>query len=113
MTWTVKYLPEVHDDLVALDGSSVKRVEKVIKKSIINGSPDKLGKPLRKDLADCRRIRVGDIRIVYKIFKKEVQVLVIAVGMRRNNKIYDTAETRQPRQLSLAKTAVKKKAKRK
>lgn len=97
MVWDVKYLPEVHDDLASLDGASVKRVEKVINKKIINGSPDKLGKPLRKALADCCRYRVGDIRIVYKIFEKEVKVLVVAVGMRRDDEVYDTATARKPR----------------
>ncbi len=109
MAWDVKYLPEVHDDLASLDGASVKRVEKVIEKKIINGNPDKLGKPLRKELTDCRRFRVGDIRIVYKIFEKEVQVLVVAVGMRRDSKIYDTATAREPRELPMPKTATKKK----
>ena len=109
MVWDVKYLPEVHDDLASLDRASVKRVEKVIEKKIINGSPDKLGKPLRKELADCRRFRVGDIRIVYKIFKKEVQVLVVAVGMRRDGEVYDTATARESRELPTPKTATKKK----
>ena len=110
MVWDVKYLPEVHDDLASLDGASVKRVEKVIEKKIINGNPDKLGKPLRKELTDCRRFRVGDIRIVYKIFEKEVQVLVVAVGMRRDGEVYDTATAREPRELPMPKTATKKKA---
>ena len=113
MVWDVKYLPEVHDDLASLNGASVKRVEKVIEKKIINGDPDKLGKPLRKELADCRRYRVGDIRIVYKIFEKEVQVLVIAIGMRRDSEVYDTATTREPRELPVQKKTIKKKIVRK
>ncbi len=111
MLWTVEYLPEVHDDLASLDGASVRRVEKVIIKNIVNGSPDKLGKPLRKELANCRRLRVGDIRIVYKIFEKEIKVLVIAVGMRRDNEIYLTAKTRAAKELVTSKPTAKKKAK--
>jgi len=84
MTWNVKYLPEVHDDLASLDSTSVKRVERVIQERIIDGSPDKTGKPLRDELSSCRRIRVGDIRIVYKVYNKEIRVLVVAIGMRRN-----------------------------
>jgi len=110
MVWDVKYLPEVHDDLASLDGSSVKRVEKVIKKSIINGNPDKLGKALRKELAGCRRIRVGDIRIVYKVFEEEIQILVIAVGMRRDSAIYVEAKGREPKKLKAIKATIKKKA---
>jgi len=111
MLWTVEYLPEVHDDLASLDGASVRKVEKVIIKNIVNGSPDKLGKPLRKELANCRRLRVGDIRIVYKIFEQEIKVLVIAVGMRRDNEIHLTAKTRAAKELVSLKPTAKKKAK--
>lgn len=114
MVWNVKYLPEVHDDLSSLDGASVKRVKTVIENRIINGSPDKSGKPLRKNLASCRRIRVGDIRIIYKIFEKEIQVMVIAIGMRRNNAIYNLAYKRKAKLTidSGEEAATKKKVKR-
>ncbi|GLK88572.1 hypothetical protein GCM10017655_16340 [Pseudomonas turukhanskensis] len=36
--------------------------------------PDKIGKALRGPLAGCRRIRLGDIRIVYRINGTEIVV---------------------------------------
>ena len=110
MKWVVKYLPEIHDDLAALDATSVKRVEKVIEDRIINGSPDQSGKPLRYNLSGCRRIRTGDIRIVYKVFEKEIMVLVVAVGMRRNDEIYNAAKSRKPKGLTVSEAGAIKKA---
>lgn len=96
MKWTVNYLPEAVDDLDALSKPDARKALKVIGERIINGEPEKAGKPLRKELAGCRRIRTGDIRIVYKVIDDQVQVLIIAVGPRRNNEVYDEAEKRTP-----------------
>lgn len=96
MKWTVNYLPEALEDLDALGKPDARKALKVIEERIINGEPEKAGKPLRKELAGCRRIRTGDIRIVYKVFEDEVQVLIIAVGPRRNDEVYGEAEKRVP-----------------
>lgn len=96
MKWTVNYLPEAVADLDALGKPDARKAIKVISERIANGEPDKAGKPLRKELAGCRRIRTGDIRIVYKVIEDKVQVLIVAVGPRRNNEVYDEAEKRVP-----------------
>jgi mRNA interferase RelE/StbE len=51
---------------------------------IILNDPDS-GKALRDDLAELRSLRIGRLRIIYKVSKKEVQV--IAVGPR--SRIYE------------------------
>ena len=61
MVWDVEYLPEVYCDLKALGNSEARRILKVIEKRIAEGEPDKLGKPLRKTLAGCRRIRTSAV----------------------------------------------------
>jgi mRNA interferase RelE/StbE len=94
MTWTVDYHPEVQADLDDLGHAEARKALKAIDKRIKHGEPDKAGKPLRKDLAGCRRIRTGDIRIVYKVFEQEIQILIIAVGPRRNDEVYDAAGDR-------------------
>ncbi len=94
MPWTVQYRPEVEDDLRSLGRDTARRALNVIEKRIKNGEPDKSGKALRGDLAGCRRIRTGDIRIVYEVFHGEVRILVIAVGPRRNSEIYSHAKKR-------------------
>jgi len=67
MTWTVRYHPEVADDMRLLGSAEAARVMGVIEGRIRLGEPDKLGKPLTGDLAGCRRMRAGAIRIVYRV----------------------------------------------
>lgn len=92
--WKVIYHPEVEVDLEMLGYAEARRILKVIDERIIHGEPDKIGKPLSRDLAGCRRIRVGNTRIVYKIHKKEIEVYIIAVGIRREELIYQMAKKR-------------------
>ena len=94
MVWGVVYHPEVRDDLDQLGAAGANRILDVIEERIINGEPDKSGKPLRASLAGCRRIRAGDTRIVYRVDGKAIQVLIVAVGARRDKEVYDAAERR-------------------
>ncbi|MGH8428003.1 MAG: type II toxin-antitoxin system RelE family toxin [Gammaproteobacteria bacterium] len=88
MTWTVIYHPDVPDDLRRLGRAEAGRVVAAIDKRIRHGEPDKFGKLLRHDLAGCRRIRVGETRIVFRVDARAIEVLVIAVGPRRDDEIY-------------------------
>ncbi|EJL96621.1 hypothetical protein PMI18_04638 [Pseudomonas sp. GM102] len=56
MVWGVIYHPEVQKDLDLLGAVAANRILDVIEERIINGEPDKSGKPLRASLAGCRRI---------------------------------------------------------
>jgi mRNA interferase RelE/StbE len=94
MIWGVIYHPEVQKDLDLLGAVSANRILDVIEERIINGEPDKSGKPLRASLAGCRRIRAGDTRIVYRVNGKAIEVLIIAVGARRDAEVYDAAKRR-------------------
>ncbi len=94
MVWGVIYHPEVQGDLDQLGSAAANRVLDVIEERIINGEPDKSGKPLRASLAGCRRIRTGDTHIVYRVNGRAIQVLIVAVGVRRDEEVYDAAERR-------------------
>ena len=94
MVWGVIYHPEVQKDLDLLGAVAANRILDVIEERIINGEPDKSGKPLRASLAGCRRIRAGDTRIVYRVNGRAIQVLIVAVGARRDEEVYDAAERR-------------------
>ena len=91
MPWEVLYHPEVEHDLRSLGCAEAKTILKVINERIANGEPDKLGKALSGELAGCRRIRAGQTRIIYRVDGTRIEVLVIAVGMRRDNEIHDVA----------------------
>ncbi len=49
-----------------------------------DADPRRFGKGLKADLAGLWRYRVGDYRILCQIKDKELLVLVVAVGHRRN-----------------------------
>jgi mRNA interferase RelE/StbE len=92
--WKVIYHKEVEYDLEILGYAEARRILKAIDERIIKGEPHKIGKALSGDLAGCRRIRVGNPRIVYRINKKEIEVFIIAVGMRKDDLIYKMAKKR-------------------
>lgn len=94
MTWRVIYHPDVQQDLTRLGSTAATRILDVIEARIRDGEPDKLGKPLRGTLAGCRRIRTGNTRIVYKVDGEAIQVLIVAVGARRDEEVYKLADRR-------------------
>lgn len=93
MKWSVRFHPGVEQDLKQLGKTEARRVLAVIRERIAEGEPDKIGKLLRGALAGYRRIRTGDVRIVYRIDGSEI-VLVLCVGARRDDEVYISATRR-------------------
>lgn len=93
-SWTVFYHPEVKDDFRRLGRTEARTIQQVIDARLARGEPDKAGKPLSGDLSGFRRLRTGQTRIVYKVEGKRIEVLVIAVGLRRDDEVYVKAQRR-------------------
>ncbi len=51
-------------------------------------------KPLRGDLVGLRRIREGDVRVIYAVTTDVV--VILAIDMRRDNEAYDLVKKRLP-----------------
>src|SRR5579884_2375097 len=67
---------EVWKDIESLD----KRQQNVVAKAIetrLGNEPERYGKPLRGSLKGYWKLRVGDVRVVFKIVKNEVYILGI------------------------------------
>ncbi|MDO8959329.1 MAG: type II toxin-antitoxin system RelE/ParE family toxin [Rhodocyclaceae bacterium] len=94
MTWRVIYHDAVAVDLRAIGQAEARVVLNVITQRIQNGEPDKLGKALAGRLAGYRRIRTGSTRIVYRVNTGAVEILIVAVGQRRDAEAYAAAEQR-------------------
>jgi mRNA interferase RelE/StbE len=94
MVWAIHYHPEVQNDFRKLGRVEAGNIQAVIDARLANGEPDKSGKPLHGALAGYRRMRTGDTRIVYRVDKGKIEVLIIAVGMRRDDEVYEKAEKR-------------------
>ena len=88
MTWKVTYHQEVAEDLEALGPYQAGRIMNVIDARLYRGEPDKVGKPLGGDVAGCRRLRVGALRVVYRVESRKREALILAVGPRRQEEVY-------------------------
>lgn len=94
MRWAVIYHHGVEEDLESIGPSSAKRVVRAIDEKLTR-QPMKFGSPLSGGLADFRKLRVGDYRVVYQVQEKTVLVYVLAVGPRRDKEIYRLALKRK------------------
>ena len=94
MSWSVIYHPDVAIDLRAIGQAEARIILGVVTKRIKFGEPDKLGKALTGRLAGYRRIRTGSTRIVYRVNAQAIEVLIVAIGQRRDAEVYADAEKR-------------------
>lgn len=94
MNWTLVYHPAVEDDLESVGPAAARRIMRAID-SKLTRSPLEFGAPLSHGLADFRKLRVGDYRVVYQVHEENVIVFVLAVGPRRDKEIYQSALKRK------------------
>ena len=104
MNWKPEFLLEAVKDLKSLGGNQQILVLKAIKKVQSNPLPTYeggYGKPLGnkngKNLAGFLKIKLRDagIRVVYKLVRTKTQMLVIVVGARADDEVYELAEKRK------------------
>ncbi len=78
--YTILYTKEAKKNIEKLDPS----IRRIIRKAIesLAANPAK-GKPLAYDLAGLHSLRTSDYRVIYRIKEKELIIIVIAVGHRK------------------------------
>jgi len=94
MTWSLLYHPGVEGDLESVGPSAARRIMRAID-SKLTEAPLQFGAPLSGNLANFRKLRIGDYRVVYQVRKREIMVFVLAVGPRRDKEIYQAALKRK------------------
>ena len=103
MSWEVKYLPEVLDDFRALDGSQRIQVRKAIKKVQTNPLPDteggygkRLANKGNAKLSGFLKIKLhgAGLRVVYQLVRKEDHMVIVVIGARADDEVYDIAHQR-------------------
>lgn len=103
MSWTVRYLPEAERDVRGLDGSLRAQYDKAIRKVSQNPLPATrggYGKPLGnkggRNLTGLLKIKLrgAGLRAVYKVLEDDTIMLVIVVGDRDDEEVYDLAAQR-------------------
>ena len=104
MSWSVVYLPEAEKDIRALARNRQLLVNKAIKKVKQNPLPQSeggYGKPLGHkqgtNLTNFLKIKLrgAGIRIVYKLVRTDRQMLVVVVGVREDEEVYEIAAKRK------------------
>jgi mRNA interferase RelE/StbE len=81
--YSLKYHHLVPDDLARLDAFWHDEIFAEIESKLFT-QPELFGKPLRQSLKGCRKLRVGNYRIVFKIEEKNV-VHIFAIIHRSAN----------------------------
>jgi mRNA interferase RelE/StbE len=86
--WRVEFDPDAARELRKLGHEARRLIQKYLRERVATDEdPRRFGHALLGDLKSLWRYRVGDYRIVADIRDKEIVVMIIAVGHRRN--IYD------------------------
>jgi len=82
----------IHKLVLSEDFKSITYPEqKIIFKDIrkkLSLAPKSYGKPLSGELKGYWRLRVKNYRVIYKIREETIEVLVIKVGIRRDEEVY-------------------------
>ncbi len=86
--WQVKiHRLVVDEDLKKIDRHDRNIILKTIYKKL-SIAPEKYGAPLRGRLKEYWKLKVYHYRVIYKIEKNTIEVLVLKVGIRRDEKVY-------------------------
>ena len=99
MNWRLVFLPEAQKDVKKLSPENQLLVAKAIKKVQQNPLPASeggYGKPLGRELSGFYKIKLRDagIRVVYKLIRTESEMIIVVVGARADNEVYDIAKSR-------------------
>lgn len=81
--YLIEYEEGIRDKLKSIPKTMRERIKRAIEERLMTNPVD-YGKPLTKEWKDYRRIRVGDYRIIYKVFEDKVVVLIVEVDHRKD-----------------------------
>ena len=103
MIWHVRFSTFVEKDWKSFDRYHQKVIDKAIQKVMQNPTADGYGKPLANlsgsHLHGLYKIKLkkSGIRIVYALIEVEGEMLIIIIGARANDEVYDIAAKRYAR----------------
>lgn len=85
MVWSLELSKSVKKQLDSLDAPIQKRITKYLDERIANCvNPRHFGKSLSHSKSDLWCYRIGDYRVICELRDKEVIVLVVTIGHRRD-----------------------------
>ncbi|AYJ96860.1 type II toxin-antitoxin system RelE/ParE family toxin [Escherichia coli] len=88
MVWTINYSDRALKSLRKMDKQNARRIVDFMDLRIaVAADPRQSGKPLKGELGEFWRYRVGDYRILCEIRDDELVILAATIGHRRE--VYD------------------------
>ena len=88
MVWTINYSDRALKSLRKMDKQNARRIVDFMDLRIaVAADPRQSGKPLKGELGELWRYRVGDYRILCEIRDDELVILAATIGHRRE--VYD------------------------
>ncbi|MBR0076650.1 MAG: type II toxin-antitoxin system RelE/ParE family toxin [Synergistaceae bacterium] len=103
MKWSTEFLPEARNDLKKLSGNQRSIVAKAITRVEKNPLPRSeggygisLGHKGTYNLTNYLEIKLrgAGIRVIYKLIRTETEMLVVVIGMREDEDVYEVAQQR-------------------
>lgn len=76
------------EDFKRIDPPSRRLILKSIYRKL-SRDPEGYGSPLSGECRGYWKLRVAHYRVIYRIIKNQIMVIVIKVGIRRDNEIYN------------------------
>ena len=88
MNWSYSFSEQARKDFLRLDRQIQKEILRYFDTRLAGtGNPRRFGKALRGELSGVWRYRVGDYRILCHIKERQLLILIVALGHRKN--VYD------------------------
>ena len=81
--YRIEYDICVEEDLEKIPRNIKVRIKEAIQKRLTI-APNDYGKPLTKEWKEHRRLRVGDYRVIYKVFEDRVVVFIVDIDHRKD-----------------------------
>lgn len=85
MAWRISFTPQAQKDLARVGVQEARRITTFLQERI-TPDPKALGGPLKGQLREFWRWRIGDYRILAKIEEDHLLILVVRIGHR--SKVY-------------------------
>lgn len=83
MAWKIEFAKSAEKELYKLDRPVVQRILRFLRDRVTD-DPRSVGEPLKGELSDFWKYRVGSYRLYADIRDENVTVLVVKVGHRRH-----------------------------
>ncbi len=81
--YRIEYSQDARKNIKGFPKNIQERIIKAIEERLCT-SPEEVGKPLIRQWKDHRRLRIGDYRVIYKIYEERIVVFIVEIDHRKS-----------------------------